>query len=363
MTMKPRTRVLTTLRRQVPDRVPKTFSLSPAQLERFRIETGAEDPAEYFDFEMRHAPTHYSGAPGPPSRSAADFEQYYDELPARAEIDEWGIAWLPGSFYHFRDFIPPLRNANTVEEIAAYPYPDLTAEGRFEGYADEVQRLQDAGYAVVGSVSPVGGTVFWPAYKLRGMETLLVDMCIHPELAAVLMDKVTEISVTLARKVTSLGVDILWLADDFGTQQDLIVGPPMWQAWFKPRLRRVIASAKQVNPDIIVAFHSDGNVEKIVPDLIDIGVEVLNPVQPECMDPAKLKADYGEQLAFWGAIGTQTTLPFGTPQEVKAVVKERIETVGVNGGFVIAPTHVVEPEVPWENILAFVEAVEEYGVY
>jgi uroporphyrinogen decarboxylase len=195
------------------------------------------------------------------------------------------------------------------------------------------------------------------------MEALLVDMCIHPDLAAVLMNKVTEISVALARKVTSLGVDILWLADDFGTQQDLIVGPPMWQEWFKPRLRRVIASAKQINPNVIVAFHSDGNVEKIVPDLIDIGVEVLNPVQPECMDPAKLKADYGEHLAFWGAIGTQTTLPFGTPQEVKAVVKERIETVGAKGGFIIAPTHVVEPEVPWENILAFVEAVEEYGVY
>ena len=109
--------------------------------------------------------------------------------------------------------------------------------------------------------------------------------------------------------------------------------------------------------------HSDGVIDPIIPELIEIGVDILNPVQPECMDPVQLKREYGNELAFWGTIGTQTTMPFGTPEEVKAVVKERIETVGQGGGLLLAPTHVIEPDVPWENVVAFFEAVEEYGRY
>ena len=97
--------------------------------------------------------------------------------------------------------------------------------------------------------------------------------------------------------------------------------------------------------------------------MIEIGVDILNPVQPECMDPMALKREYGDRLAFWGAIGTQSTMPFGTTSEVKAVVRERIKTVGEGGGFLIAPTHKLEPDVPWENVLAFFEAVEVFGAY
>lgn len=106
-----------------------------------------------------------------------------------------------------------------------------------------------------------------------------------------------------------------------------------------------------------------GDIREIIPDLIEIGVEILNPIQPECMDPAELKRKYGFCLSFWGTIGIQTTLPFGTPDDVRREVKQRIETVGRGGGLLIAPTHVIEPEVPWENIIAFVEAVKEYGIY
>lgn len=135
----------------------------------------------------------------------------------------------------------------------------------------------------------------------------------------------------------------------------------MWRKWLKPRLARVIEQARRVKPDILIFYHSDGDCTAIIPELIEIGVDILNPVQPECMNPAELKKEYGDRLAFWGTIGTQTTMPFGTPDEVKAVVKERIETVGKGGGLLLAPTHILEPEVPWENVLAFFEAVEEYG--
>jgi len=120
---------------------------------------------------------------------------------------------------------------------------------------------------------------------------------------------------------------------------------------------------KNVNPDIIIAFHSDGAIQKIIPHLIEIGVDVLNPLQPECMDIFEIKRIYGDKLSFWGTIGTQTTMPFGTVDEVKEAVKKSIQEIGKDGGLLIAPTHLLEPEVPWENIMAFVEAVRDYGKY
>jgi uroporphyrinogen decarboxylase len=139
------------------------------------------------------------------------------------------------------------------------------------------------------------------------------------------------------------------------------MSPKHWREFVKPRLAALIsAAAKHGLP---TCLHSCGCIREIIPDLIEIGLTVLNPVQPECMDPVALKKQYGGQLAFWGTIGTQTTMPFGAPAEVKATVKRMIETVGKGGGLVLAPTHVLEPDVPWENILAFFQAVEEYGRY
>ena len=128
-------------------------------------------------------------------------------------------------------------------------------------------------------------------------------------------------------------------------------------------MQRAIAAAKSVNPDMLAFYHSDGDIRDIIPELIEIGVDVLNPVQPECMDPRAVKARYGDRLSFWGTIGTQTTLPFGTPDQVRQAVREMIDTVGVGGGLVLAPTHLVEPEVPWENLLAFVDEARRYGIY
>jgi uroporphyrinogen decarboxylase len=146
-----------------------------------------------------------------------------------------------------------------------------------------------------------------------------------------------------------------------GTQRGMLMSAPLWRAWLKPRLARTIAAARDVKPDVLVFYHSDGDVSAIIPDLIEIGVDILNPVQPECMDPAALKRAYGQQLSFWGTIGTQSTLPFGSPDDVRREVRLRIETVGAGGGLFLAPTHVIEPEVPFENIVAFVDAVKNEG--
>jgi uroporphyrinogen decarboxylase len=125
----------------------------------------------------------------------------------------------------------------------------------------------------------------------------------------------------------------------------------------------LIDSAKRANPEVKVLYDSDGNLNPVIPDLIDIGVDVLAPIQPECNDPAWLKREYGQHLSFWGSIGVQSTLPFGTPEDVRQAVWERLDTIGKGGGLVIAPSHVIPPEAPWDNIVAFFDGVEEFGRY
>jgi uroporphyrinogen decarboxylase len=138
----------------------------------------------------------------------------------------------------------------------------------------------------------------------------------------------------------------------------MLMSVRMWRTWLKPRLARVIAAAKSVRPAVLVFYHSDGDVTAIVDDLIEIGVDILNPVQPECMDPVALRRRYGKRVGIWGTIGTQSTFPFGSPDDVRREVRTRIETVGTDGGLFLAPTHMIEPEVPFENIVAFVDAVK-----
>jgi uroporphyrinogen decarboxylase len=348
-----RERFFAAVGRREPDRVPMEFSLCPSQVERFRRETGADDYRDYFDLEMRYV------GPGP-RPDAPDFSAYHGELPENTHLDELGIGhWNKNPELHFEQYLHPLAACESVAWVEDYPLPDFADARRYAGLQEEVANRRDQDYAVIGSCAHVGGTVFWPAYKLRGMEAHVTDLLLRPEVAEALLERVTKMSVALARGLTAAGVDALFLADDFGTQQSLIVSPDLFRRWYKPRLQRVIEAARSVRSDILILFHSDGAVAPLVRDFIDMGVDVLNPVQPECMDPAEIKREYGNDLSFWGTIGTQTTLPFGTPDEVKRVVRERIATVGAGGGLIIGPTHVVEPEAPWENLLAFVEAVRE----
>lgn len=359
--MNPRERVLTTLNRRQPDRVPRTLALTPAMLEEFRRRTGADDPAEHFDFEVRHVgigPTRL-----PVDAAAPRFVPFLGELPPNSWINEWGIGQVPGSMYHFTDYIHPLRNATSAQDILRYPFPDVTAAYRYEGLAEQVQAWHERGYAVASGIPHFSGTLFECAWILTGMEKLLSDLLLNPDLAATLLDWLTQSAIESATRLAHAGIDILTTGDDVGTQRGMMMSPQVWRRWFKPRLATIIAAAKCVRNDLLVFYHSDGNIECVIPDLIEIGVDILNPVQPECMDPAHLKREYKNDLAFWGTIGTQTTMPHGTPQEVQATVKERIETVGKGGGLLLAPTHVLEPDVPWENVVAFIEAVDEWGRY
>jgi uroporphyrinogen decarboxylase len=355
----PRQRVIVALNREEPDRVPFELflGLTPSLLEVFVARTGHLDPAEYWNAPVRSV-SHRSA---PPFELWRIYSRYYPEhLPAGSTITPFGVVLALGSTEHFVRQLFPLRNATKVEDVVDYPLPDPTNLARYAHLKPETNTLHARDLAVQGELYV---TVFETAWSIRGFEETLTDLVLHPDLAGALFDRLTALRMVEAQQMAEAGVDVLRLGDDVACQTGMLMSPAVWRRWFKPRMARIIEAAKVVKPDILVFYHSDGDCRAIIPDLIEIGVTVLNPVQPECMNPGQLKKEFGSRLAFWGTVGTQTTMPLGTPEEVRAVVKARIETVGKGGGLLISPTHILEPDVPWQNVVAFIEAVEEFGRY
>ncbi|MBI4552819.1 MAG: hypothetical protein HY710_11200 [Candidatus Latescibacteria bacterium] len=346
--MTPRERVLHAITRRQTDKTPKEAGFTPAAFERFREHTGSDDPAAYFRMEPRSVGFH-------PPAGLNDFSAYLQRLPEGARINsEYGTAEVPGDFYHFTHRVFPLQTANTVTEIEAYPWPDFTPSYRHTHLDAEVQRWHDAGYFV----DAFAGHIFEVAWQLIGFEEMFEKMITNPPFVEAVFEHITKDNCFKARRMAEAGIDMLRLGDDVGMQDRLMMQPDMWRRYLKPRLGRVIQAARDVNPSIPVWYHSDGDISLIIDDLIEVGVTVLNPVQPECMDVYALQRQYSDRLAFWGTIGTQTVMPFGTPDDVRRTVREMIALFGP--GLVLAPTHVLEPEVPWENIVAFFEAVEDH---
>jgi len=375
--MTPRERVIRALKRRGPDKVPTCSRFTPWMMRTFNDRVGAGmperylsdnsipsgfihvvrpsflTPDEYFGWEVRHV----SFAP---PQHVADFSHYLPELPSGSVISEWGVGYVPGFFHHYKRSVAPLRGMTEVDELKKYPFPDPMEPARHQGLEDMVARLHEDHLAAAGFLQQ---TLFELAWEMRGMEALLLDFCLNKPFATYLLDRLTEIRCQMAARYARAGVDILRLGDDLGTQEALMMSPETWQEMLMPRLRRIIAAAREQNSEIIIFFHSDGFVQPIIDDFIEIGIDVLNPIQPECMDLATLKREYGDRLSFWGGVGIQKTMPFGTPAEVKEVVKWTIETVGAGGGLLIAPTHTLLPDVPWENVIAFFEAIDEFGWY
>ena len=195
-------------------------------------------------------------------------------------------------------------------------------------------------------------TIFETAWALRGLTQLLTDFVSKPEIADRILEIPYQYHLAAARKLVEMGVDMIWIGDDVGAQSGMLISPACWRKFLKPRLAAFIAEIKALNPRLKVAYHSDGMIAPIIPELVEIGVDVLNPIQPACMDPAEIKRQFGDQLCFWGAIDEQRTLPFGTPAEVEREIRERLKTIGKNGGLILAPTHHVQLDTPLENFWA-----------
>jgi len=353
--MTSRERVLAAFRREPPDRVPATLygeivGYVPAVAEMLRRHCGGRSPREYFGCDITSVAI-------APSRRRADFSRYIhpDE---NTLVDEWGVGWQGGHYLHYARILHPLEHLS-LAEIHEYPFPDLDAAYRYADMRAQVQALHRQGLAV----ACFPGSIFEQAWYLRGMDRLFLDILQERATADFLLDRITDLVAGAAARVAAAGVDLLVLGDDIAHQHGLLMSLALWREVFKPRLAHVIRAAREAAPDIHIFYHSDGNVWAAIPDLIEVGVTVLNPVQPECMDPAAVKREFGDRLAFFGTVSVQRTMPFGTPDEVRAEVKLRIQTVGRGGGLLLAPAHVLQPDTPWENVVAFFAAVAEYGWY
>jgi uroporphyrinogen decarboxylase len=286
-----------------------------------------------------------------------NYMSYYSDVekPEGSVINEIGVLQIPGSMYHFTKTISPLRDAVTFEDIKKFPYVDLK-----EMYTDGLAHMKAKAESAHenGRVASCWlGHMYENAWAVRGYEQFLMDMMLNKEWCEFILDKFMNFNLTKAEAAAKAGADIIRTGDDVANQRSLMFSPGQWREMMKPRWAEVFYKARSIKPDIQIWYHSDGNIEEIIPDLIEIGVTILNPVQPECMNVVSLKKRFGDRLVFDGTIGTQSVMPFGSPDDVKRTVRQYCETLGYDGALILSPTHVLEPEVPIENIVAFFEEV------
>lgn len=335
---------------------PVEFKLCPALMKKFKEIYGVEaSPEAVFDFPWRYVNTPLL------SRKFTDWMPYYPDKKFNpgTEIDDFLVAHEPTpESMHMSRMYHPMRNFDSIESFENFPFPEFAAENQalLKAEVDGIHSKELSATAFMQM------TIWEQAWYMRSMDELMVDMMTESENAVYLFDRITGLAAVRAEAYALAGVDILQLGDDIGMQQAPMMSVEFYRQWLKKRLKQVIGKAKQINPAIIITYHSCGFITPFIPELIDAGVDVLNPVQPECMDFAEIHREFGKDISFWGTIGTQTTMPFETPDKVKQAVWRNLDIAGKSGGLFCAPTHLLEPEVPWNNIEAYVEACRKYGV-
>ena len=307
--MTPRERTLAVVARERPDRLPREFKLTPALLESFHQQHGDGDPADHFSLEVRDVFF------APPTDAARLQPVLSGRRAAVVESGRLGSGRMGRRREGRLD--APLR-PHRASDAAAEQVGGVGAVSVSRSDAARAAPApggRGAASCTTASLFVIGfmeWTIFEIAWHMRGMEELFSDIAFNPPFAEYLLDRITEIRCFQARRYAAAGVDMLKIGDDMGTQIAMFISPQMYRQWFKPRHAAVIRAAREVRPDLPVCYHSDGKCLAIIPDLIEIGVTVLNPVQPECLDLAEVKKQFGDRLAFWGGIGTQTTMPFAS---------------------------------------------------
>lgn len=355
-----RDRVQLAINHQTPDRCPMQISFTPEfasrLVEYLRPETGNSEflkNCASFDLE-RYLDQDLLLTSGLWDNS---YQQQYK--PGEEFTDDWGIGWkaIPyetkfGSGVYTEMIHHPLKEAKLLTD---YKPPDPNLPGL---YLETKRIIRDykSEYWIVGVTVT---TMFEKAWALRGYDQIMIDMLADPDLADTLLEIPYRYHLSMASQLVKMGVDMIWIGDDVGAQHTMLIAPDMWRKFLKGRLGDFIHTLKSLNKDIKIAYHSDGYIYPIIPDLIEIGLDVLNPVQPGSMSPLKLKKEFGKNLCFWGGIDEQKTLPFGSPKEVKDEVFSRVSSLGKDGGFIIGPTHHVQLDTPLENFCAMVDAIKE----
>lgn len=308
----------------------------------FHEKTGATSHADYFDADFRLHSLHTRFGGG-------DAAGLHPNAEPGTTFDEWGIGhWAGGLEGTLDRMYPPLATAKSVRDVEALPSPQIEP-----GDASIVADYHAAGYPVLG----YAGSIYEWSWWLRGMERFMIDLAEGSVLAEAIIRKVESHTTSLALATARLGVDVLCMYDDAGTQRGMQISPALWRRYIKPAWQRVLAAVRSEFPDVRFFLHSCGNIGSIIPDVIDLGFDILHPLQPECLDFAAVYRQYGKQIALCATLSSQKTLPFGMPDDVRREVRRLADVVRDDRRCILMPSNILQPETPWENIVAMADEV------
>ncbi len=377
MSLSHRERVIKALSHQEPDRVP--FDLGSTANSSIHV-LGYQKLKAYFGIEAQDTIIHrmmQTVAVHEPILQALDIDLRYvspgtsdnkPDIPVGEDgyQDEWGVIRRkpPSSLYY--DLVKsPLAGPITIQDIVNFPMPDPTDPGYTRGLRERLLHYREnTDYAIVLRLPSVFVHI---TQYLRGFEDWFMDLAADKKLAGALFDAATEQSTALAEEILKVGgdlADVVYTSDDMGFQNGPMVSPELYRQLFKPRHQKFFDTVKKYT-SAFVHFHCCGSIYKLLPDFIELGVDVIHPVQVAAkdMDSSILAPEFGDRLSFWGGIDTQKVLPTGTTEEVKAEVRQRIRDFAPGGGYILSAVHDIQPDVPVENIIAMYEAGKEYGRY
>ena len=372
-----RERIMAALKHQSPDRVPidlggtGSSTISVRALERLRVYLNIPPEPPPFLYSKRSATALPDGViierfgidtrPAKPGRPDVAAER---EIDTNTFADEWGVTWHRAPGEHFICVDGPFQHLTdpTPRDLEGFSWPNPSDPGYCRGLGERVRKLhEETDRAVILNLfnGPVHQSQF-----MRGYAEWLEDLLLRPEFVAALAERITDLWLEMNTRVLEESkdyVDLVSYGDDIGTQHSPLMRPELYRKLIKPYHQRMAAAIKRFDKPII--YHSCGSVFSLIPDLLDVGIDALNPVQvaADGMDTKRLKQEYGRDLTFWGGVDTQRVLPCGTPAEVREEVRRRIEDLGEGGGYVLSPVHNVQPEVSPENLAAMFEAALQYG--
>jgi uroporphyrinogen decarboxylase len=345
--MNERERVLTAFRHEAPDKVPWAFEFTEPALAKLADHyadprlTGVEVFNDWMGNHFRFV--------GPGGKG--QFHGLEEEVEPGLWRDGWGIIWDTRGLYGEGEWGRPVNCVLPEPTLANYTVPDPPSP---EDYAHYPRFLKDnQEYFVIG----LEGHLFEVAWALRGIENFLTDLILNPGFVTEILERITEYYLAIIDQSLEYGIDAFAFGEDLGSQTSgLIMSPKHWRQFFKPHMARMFARIKEAGK--FVYMHSDGQIDAIFDDFVEIGLDVYNPFQPEIRDVHEIKRKYGDRLSFHGGIGIQELLPHGTPQQVKAEVRRLIEEIGAQGGYILGPAHAVMADTPVENIVALIDAVQ-----
>ncbi len=350
----------------LPDRVPLQFDLCRSLQDHFAAKLGI--PSRYTNNIYEDVTYRISGnevrlAMGSDVVITGASERLGFE-PRRFEdgtwLNEFGMRMKEGDIY-VEVVQYPLAHVESVSDIDAYEWPDPLEASRYTDAEHYIKTYRDE-YLVIGDIEV---TVLSLAQQLVGMEKLLLDMAMEEEYVEPLFARCADFQTKIGLELIRRGVDAIWLGDDFGSQTSLLFSPDMFRRMLKPHYAKMLKTFKEANADVITILHSDGAVKALLPDIREMGIEVFNPVQPDVPGhtPEEIKNEFGDTFVFWGAIDQQHLLPLGTDEDVAADIKNKIDVLGRGGGYMIAPAHILQPDVSPERVEFFIKTCKKYGSY